>query len=101
GALAHNGTVEIVYVDSEKLSDRLTAQALSEVDGILVPGGFGSRGVEGKISAIRYAREKQIPFFGICYGMQLAAIEFARNVCGIKDATSREFAENQNRGNYV
>ncbi len=101
GGLAHNGTVEIVYVDSEKLSDRLTAQALSEVDGILVPGGFGSRGVEGKMSAIRFAREKQIPFFGICYGMQLAAIEFARNVCGIKDATSREFAENKNRGNFV
>ncbi len=101
GGLAHECKVEIVYVDSEKLNDRLTAQALSDVNAILVPGGFGSRGVEGKIAAIRYAREKQIPFFGICYGMQLAAIEFARNVCGIKDATSREFAENQDRGNYV
>ena len=101
GALAHGCNVEIVYVDSEKLNDRLTNQALSDVHAILVPGGFGSRGVEGKIAAITYAREKQIPFFGICYGMQLAAIEFARNVCGIKDATSREFAENQDRGNYV
>lgn len=101
GGLAHGGQVEVVYVDSEKLSDRLTAQALGDVHGILVPGGFGSRGVEGKLSAIRFAREKQIPFFGICYGMQLAAIEFARNVCGIKDATSREFAENKIRGNYV
>lgn len=101
GGLAHNSKVEIVYVDSEKLNDRSIAQALSDVNGILVPGGFGSRGVEGKIAAIRYAREKQIPFFGICFGMQLAAIEFARNVCGIKDATSREFAENKTRGNYV
>ncbi len=101
GGLAHGCNVEIVYVDSEKLNERLTAQALSDVNAILVPGGFGGRGVEGKIAAIRYAREKQIPFFGICYGMQLAAIEFARNVCGIKDATSREFAENQARGNYV
>ncbi len=58
---------------------------------MLVPGGFGERGAEGKISAIRYARENLIPFFGICFGMQMAAIEFARNVCGIKDATSREF----------
>jgi CTP synthase len=101
GALAYGCNVEIVYVDSEKLNDRLTVQALSDVHGILVPGGFGSRGVEGKIAAIRFARERQIPFFGICYGMQLAAIEFARNVCGIKDATSREFAENKDRGNYV
>ncbi len=101
GGLAHGCNVEIVYVDSEKLNERLTSQALSDVHAILVPGGFGSRGVEGKIAAIRYAREKQVPFFGICYGMQLAAIEFARNVCGIKDATSREFAENKDRGNFV
>jgi CTP synthase len=64
---------------------------LKNVDGVLVPGGFGERGSEGKISAIRYCRENQVPFFGICFGMQMAAIEFARNVCGIKDATSREF----------
>lgn len=101
GALAYGCNVEIVYVDSEKLNERLTNQALSDVHAILVPGGFGSRGVEGKMAAIRFARERQIPFFGICYGMQLAAIEFARNVCGIKDATSREFAENKDRGNFV
>ncbi len=101
GGLAHGCNVEIVYVDSEKLNERLTTQALSDVHAILVPGGFGSRGVEGKMVAIRYARERQIPFFGICYGMQLAAIEFARNVCGIKDATSREFAQNKKRGNFV
>ena len=78
------------------------AAALSSVQGILVPGGFGSRGVEGKLAAIKYAREKSVPFFGICYGMQLAAIEFARNVCGIKDATSREWHdENKRNGNFV
>ncbi len=102
GGIANNCKVEIVYVDSEKISDRNVEQALSGVSGILVPGGFGNRGAEGKISAIRMAREKQIPFFGICFGMQLASIEFARNVCGIQDATSREFAkEGQARGNFV
>lgn len=102
GGIANHAEVEVVYVDSEKISEKNVHQILSQVSGILVPGGFGSRGVEGKIEAIRYAREKQIPFFGICYGMQLAAIEFARNVCGIKDATSREWHENsQKSGNYV
>jgi len=91
GGLQQNCKVEIVYVDSEKLKEKSIGQALMGVHGILVPGGFGARGVEGKMLAIRMAREKQIPFFGICFGMQLAAIEFARNVCGIKNATSREF----------
>lgn len=71
---------------------------LGSVDGILVPGGFGTRGVEGKILAIQFAREKKVPFFGICFGMQLAAIEFARNVCGVKDATSREFVGEKQSG---
>lgn len=101
GGIANNSKVEIVYVDSERLNDKNIAQALSEVHGILVPGGFGTRGVEGKIAGIKFAREKQIPYFGICFGMQLAAIEFARNVCGIKDATSREFVGESNRGNLV
>jgi CTP synthase len=102
GGIANASSVEIVYVDSEKLTEKNVAQALSQVHGILVPGGFGSRGVEGKIAAIKYAREKSIPFFGICYGMQLAAIEFARNVCGIKDATSREWHDEHKRGgNFV
>ncbi|MEK6773840.1 MAG: CTP synthase [Bdellovibrionota bacterium] len=101
GGLANDCKVEVVYVDSEKLNDKIISQALGDVQGILVPGGFGTRGVEGKISAIKYAREKQIPFFGICFGMQLAAIEFARNVCGIKDATSREFIGENARGNLV
>lgn len=102
GGIGNGAKVEIAYVDSEKLNERNTAQALGEAHGILVPGGFGTRGVEGKLAAIRFAREKQIPYFGICFGMQLAAIEFARNVCGIRDATSREFvSENARGGNYV
>ena len=91
GGIANHTKVNVVYIDSESLDKKNVRAALSHVDGILVPGGFGERGVEGKITAIQYARENEVPFFGICYGMQLAAIEFARNVCGIKDATSREF----------
>lgn len=91
GGIANQSKIQIVYLDSEKLNEKNVDQALKGVDGVLVPGGFGERGVEGKISAIRYARENNIPFFGICFGMQLAAIEYARNVCGIRDATSREF----------
>ena len=101
GGIANHAKVDIVYIDSEKINDRNVVQALSNVHGILVPGGFGTRGVEGKIAAIRFAREKQIPFFGICFGMQLAAIEFAKNVCGIKDATSREFVGEKSRENLV
>lgn len=102
GGIANNAHVDIIYVDSEKLNDKNVVQVLSNVDGILVPGGFGIRGVEGKLAAIKYAREKQVPFFGICLGMQLATIEFARNVCGVKEATSREFVkENQRQGQFV
>lgn len=99
--IANNSKVNIVYVDSEKITDKNVVQCLGDVDGILVPGGFGVRGVEGKISAIRFARERQIPFFGICFGMQLASIEFARNVCGIQDATSHEFFSDSKTRNYV
>ncbi len=102
GGVANKARVEITYVDSEKVTEKTVASLLGKVDGILVPGGFGTRGVEGKITAIKYAREKRIPFFGICFGMQLSAIEFARNVCGIKDATSREFhTETKRNGNFV
>lgn len=101
GGISNNCKVEIVYVDSEKISDKNVGSALQDVHGILVPGGFGPRGVEGKISAIRMAREKQIPFFGICLGMQLASIEFAKHVCGILDANSREFVTEQQRANLV
>jgi len=99
--IANNCKVDIVYVDSEKLTDKNVVQFLGDVDGVLVPGGFGSRGVEGKISAIKFARERQVPFFGICFGMQLASIEFARNVCGIQDATSHEFFTDSKTRNYV
>jgi CTP synthase len=102
GGIANNTKVEVAWIDSETLTEDNVAKALADVDGVLVPGGFGERGAEGKIVAIQYARENRIPFFGICFGMQLAAIEFARNVCGIKDATSREF-ENVKKGsrNFV
>ena len=102
GGIANKSAVEIVYVDSEKVDAKSASKLLGKVDGILVPGGFGDRGSEGKIAAIKYAREKRIPFLGICFGMQLAAIEFARNVCGIKDATSREFeAKAKKNANFV
>ena len=91
GGIANNVKVDVVYVDSESLEGSNVAEALASVDAILVPGGFGLRGAEGKMEAIRHAREHGIPFFGICFGMQLAAIEFARHVCGVRDATSREF----------
>jgi CTP synthase len=94
-ALTHAGMhteskVEIDYVDSEKM-DPETVQSLKSFDAILVPGGFGVRGVEGKIKAIEFARVNHIPYMGICLGMQLAVIEYARNVCGIKEANSSEF----------
>ena len=92
--IANNTRVKVAYVDSEALNKKNVAQLLKGHHGILVPGGFGKRGVEGKIEAIHYARTHKIPFFGICFGMQMAAVEFARNVCGLKDATSREFLEN-------
>jgi CTP synthase len=90
GGLANDLAVQLEYIDSEQIERSGTA-TLAGMDGILVPGGFGDRGVEGKIAAIRYARENNVPFFGICLGMQLAVIEFARNVCGLKQASSTEF----------
>jgi len=94
-ALSHAGIhtrtrIEIVYVDSEEIDDHGTGQ-LADVDGILVPGGFGQRGIEGKIKAVRYAREHNVPYLGICLGMQAAVIEFARHVAGLENANSTEF----------
>ena len=83
--------VDIEWIDSEKVTDKNVSDILGSVNGILVPGGFGERGVEGMITACRFARENNVPYFGICLGMQVAAIEFARNVAGIFDATSGEF----------
>ncbi|EPZ51824.1 CTP synthase [Bacteriovorax sp. BAL6_X] len=91
GALAHQLKLVPVYVDSEDIEKEGAAKLLEDVQGVLVPGGFGERGTEGKISAIQYARENKVPFFGICLGMQLAIVEYARNICGLKDATSEEF----------
>jgi len=90
GGIAHSVRVLHRYVDSEEVERQGAEALLKGADGILVPGGFGSRGVEGKIAAVRYARENRIPYFGICLGMQVAVLEFARNVCGLAQATSRE-----------
>ena len=90
----HNSKVKIDWIQSEDITEENVHEYLKEADGILVPGGFGDRGVEGKITAIKYARENKIPFFGICLGMQLAAVEFARNVCGLTGAHSSELDPN-------
>jgi len=92
GGMANNVSVKIDYIDAESL-ERGGVERLAAAHGILVPGGFGERGTEGKIIAIRYARENRIPYLGICLGMQLAVVEFARNVAGIKGAASSEFNE--------
>ena len=88
--IANHADVHIRWVNAEQVTDVNAAEQLGGVDGILVPGGFGDRGIEGKISAIRYAREQRIPFFGICLGMQVAVVEYARSVVGLKDANSSE-----------
>ncbi|WP_461834415.1 CTP synthase [Desulfothermus sp.] len=94
GGIANNVKPELVYVNSEELTQENVHEKLGHVHGILVPGGFGSRGVEGKIIACKYARENKIPFFGICLGMQCAVIEFARNVLNLPKANSSEFDPN-------
>lgn len=102
-ALIHGGLpgqtkVNVEYINSEH---KLAPKDLKSLKGILVPGGFGDRGIDGKLKAIQFCRENSIPFFGICLGMQTAAIEFARNVCKIQDATSREFDDRKESKNYV
>ena len=94
GAAAHDTRVVLDYVDSENVEKEGGEALIEGADGILIPGGFGERGVEGKIKAIRYARENGVPFLGICLGMQLATVEFARNVAGIEKAHSMEFDKN-------
>ena len=93
GALAHNLKLRVNWVEAEGLEEgqRVCEEQLQDYDGILVPGGFGKRGIEGMLQAIRYARERKVPYFGICLGMQTACIEFARNMCGLADANSSEF----------
>lgn len=94
-AVANQTELDIQWVNAENIEaeDIDMGEILKDVDGILVPGGFGDRGIEGKLKAVRYARENKIPYFGICLGMQCAVMEFARNVAGIKDANSSEFRE--------
>jgi CTP synthase len=91
GGIANRLRVNLHFVDSEVVEKEGPEKLLKEADGVLVPGGFGQRGIEGKIQAIQYARENRIPFFGICLGMQLAVVEFARHVCGLEGANSTEF----------
>ncbi len=91
GGIANNCRVNLIYIDSEEVEKKGAASLLKGLDGVLVPGGFGNRGVEGKIAAIRYARENKVPFFGICLGMQVAIIEIARGLGGLKEANSTEF----------
>jgi len=94
GGFANDCRVNLKFIDSEKIDQKSCPGTLIGADGILVPGGFGTRGIEGKICAAKYARENKIPYFGICLGMQIAVIEFARHVAGMKDAHSSEFDEN-------
>ena len=89
----HRAKVEINWIDSEQITEENVEEMLKNCDGILVPGGFGNRGIEGMITAAQYARENNVPYLGICLGMQIAVIEYARHVCGITDANSGEFDE--------
>ncbi len=91
GGIANRVAVDLVYMNAEELDPKNINYKLQKIDGILVPGGFGSRGIEGKIAACRYARENKIPFLGICLGLQCAVVEFARNVLGLSEAHSSEF----------
>ena len=86
--------IDVKYIDSEEITNKNVKEKLKGIDGIVVPGGFGNRGIEGKIETIKYARENKVPFLGICLGMQMAVVEFARNVLKLKDANSAEFDEN-------
>lgn len=94
GAIANNVDVDIDWIHAEEINENNSKEFLADADGILVPGGFGDRGVDGKIAAIKYARENKIPYLGICLGMQLAVVEFARNMCGFKEAHSSELNPN-------
>jgi len=94
GGIPNDSQVNLIFVDSETITENNCPEILAEADGLLVPGGFGPRGIEGKICAAKYARENKVPYFGICLGMQVAVVEFARNVAGLKSAHSKEFDEN-------
>lgn len=91
GGIVNDAEVEILWINSEEITEANAAEKLADCNGIIVPGGFGDRGIEGMIEAIRYARENKVPLFGICLGMQMAVVEFARHAAGITDANSSEF----------
>jgi CTP synthase len=90
-AIFHGAELKLTFVDAESVGQKETVEHLADVHGVLIPGGFGGRGIEGKIAAVRYARERGIPFLGVCLGMQVAVVEYARNVCGLAGANSTEF----------
>ena len=92
--IAMGSDVKIKWIETTDITDANVARHLADVDGIIVPGGFGTRGTEGKIACIKYARENNLPYLGLCFGFQMAVIEFARNVCGLKDANSTEIEPN-------
>ena len=92
-----NSKIVIEWIDSENITEENVSDVLSDCDGIIVPGGFGNRGIEGMILSCKYARENNVPYLGICLGMQIAVIEYSRNVCGIKDANSGEFSDTKNK----
>jgi len=96
GGIANKVKVNLDWIESEVFEREDPAPFLEHVDGILVPGGFGQRGAEGKIKAVQFAREREVPYFGICFGMQMAVVEAARNLCGIEDANSTEFGTTAN-----
>ena len=98
GGIANKVKVNLDWIESEVFENEDPAPFLEHVDGILVPGGFGQRGAEGKIRAAQFARERQVPYFGICFGMQMAVIEAARNLCGIEAANSTEFGATPRAG---
>ena len=91
GGVANKSRVSVKYIDSDTLTENNIKEKLQDLGGVLIPGGFGERGVEGKMKAVQFVRENNIPFFGICFGMQMAILEFARHVCGLEDADSSEF----------
>ncbi len=93
GGIANDVKVRIDWLSSEQFEQGRGVELLEDYDGLLIPGGFGPRGVEGMLMAIRWARENNLPFFGICLGLQCAVVEFARNVCGLEESHSSEFAE--------
>jgi CTP synthase len=96
GGIANKVKVNLDWIESEVFEREDPTPFLEHVDGILVPGGFGQRGAEGKIKAVQFAREREVPYFGICFGMQMAVVEAARNLCGIEDANSTEFGATNN-----